>query len=109
VGDKRQRKNKIYCVAGDNVNYVKPDRINVADLSKEIIFTFRVKNPDRRVLIQLKDETNRVIYKRKKRYVIPSEMIELSINLKEHDINPTCSQITVECIPRPEPLIDEED
>ncbi|TFF63725.1 MAG: pyridine nucleotide-disulfide oxidoreductase, partial [Promethearchaeota archaeon] len=108
-GKERERRNQIYCVAGDNVNYVKPDRINISDLSKEIVFTFRVKSPDRRVLIQFKDETNRIIYKKPKRYVIPSEMIEISLNLQENDINPTCNQITVEVIPRPEPLIDEEE
>ncbi|MEJ2249163.1 MAG: FAD-dependent oxidoreductase [Candidatus Lokiarchaeota archaeon] len=108
-GKERERKDQIYCVAGDNVNYVKPDRINISDLSKEIVFTFRVKSPDRRVLIQLKDETNRVIHKKSRRYVIPSEMIELNLNLQDQNINPTCSQITVEVIPRPEPLINEED
>jgi thioredoxin reductase len=46
---------KIMCLAGENVNYVKPDFINKEDLSKEIIFTFRVNFPDRRVQIQIKE------------------------------------------------------
>lgn len=108
-GKKKEREAKISCKAGANVNYVKPDYINTSDLEKDIVFTFRVREPDRRVQLQLKDETNRVIYKKSKRYVIPSEMVELKINLEKQGINPTCSQIIVESIPRPEPLIDEEE
>ncbi|MFX1233905.1 MAG: NAD(P)/FAD-dependent oxidoreductase [Promethearchaeota archaeon] len=93
---------------GENVNYVKPDVINKSDLSEDLIFTFRVSYPDRRVLIQFKDEENSVIYKRKKVYVIPSEMVELSINLKKEGICPNCQTVTVEVIPRPEVLIEED-
>ena len=96
------------CSAGENVNYVKPDLINRSDLSKDIIFTFRVKRPDRRLLIQFKDENNRIIYKRKRRYVIPSEMIELNLNLNELNIDQSCKGIEVEVIPRPEVLIEED-
>jgi len=98
---------QISCVPGENVNYVKPDLINNSDLSKDIFFTFRVKYPDRRVLIQLKDE-NGIIYKKKKIYVIPSEMLELNINLQKLEINPSCKRIELEVIPRPEVLIEEE-
>ena len=98
----------IKLVSGDNVNYVKPDLINKNDLSNDIIFTFRVSYPDRRVLIQFKDEENSIIYKRKKIYVIPSEMVELSINLEKQGIKPDCKTITVEVIPRPEVLIEED-
>jgi len=97
----------IKCVPGENVNYVKPDIINRHDISQEIVFTFRVKYPDRRVLVQFKDESNNIIYKRKKIYVIPSEMIELNLNLGETNINPACKSITIEVIPRPEVLIEE--
>jgi len=100
---------KIHCTAGENVNYVKPDYINASDLNKQVIFTFRVKQPDRRVQIQIKDEANKVLYKRKKRYVIPSEMVELKLNLENLEINPTCSELTIDVIPKPEPLIDEEE
>ncbi|MFW9771560.1 MAG: NAD(P)/FAD-dependent oxidoreductase [Candidatus Thorarchaeota archaeon] len=93
---------------GENVNYIKPDVINKSDLSEDLIFTFRVSYPDRRVLIQFKDEENSVIYKRKKVYVIPSEMVELSINLKKEGISPNCQTVTVEVIPRPEVLIEED-
>ncbi|MFX1322483.1 MAG: NAD(P)/FAD-dependent oxidoreductase [Promethearchaeota archaeon] len=103
-----KEKEIITCLAGENVNYVKPDIIRKRDLENDIIFTLRVNYPDRRVLIQLKDNNNNVIYKRKKVYVIPSEMVELNVNLKKNDIDPKCKSITIEVIPRPEVLIEEE-
>jgi len=107
-GKELKKKEIIKCVPGENVNYVKPDIINKQDISQEIVFTFRVKYPDRRVLVQFKDESNNVIYKKKKIYVIPSEMIELNLNLGEANINPACKSITLEVIPRPEVLIEED-
>ncbi|TFG06967.1 MAG: FAD-dependent oxidoreductase [Promethearchaeota archaeon] len=98
---------QIKCVPGENVNYVKPDLINKKDLQKEIIFTFRVRYPDRRILIQLRDE-NGVIYSKKKVYVIPSEMNELNINLEKIGIDPECKEIQIEVVPRPEVLIEED-
>ena len=41
----------IKCISGENVNYVKPDRINKRDLPEKIIFTLRAKYPDRRVSV----------------------------------------------------------
>jgi len=107
-GKELKKKEVIKCFSGENVNYLKPDIINKRNLSEEIIFTFRVKYPDRRVLIQFKDENNSIIYQRKKIYVIPSEMLELNINLEESGINPDCKSITIDVIPRPEVLIEED-
>jgi thioredoxin reductase len=107
-GKKIEKKDHIPCKPGENVNYIKPDLINRNELSKDIIFTFRVKRPDRRLLIQIKDEKNKIIYKRKRRYVIPSEMIELKINLNEQQIDPDCKELEIEVIPQPEVLIEEE-
>jgi NADPH-dependent 2,4-dienoyl-CoA reductase/sulfur reductase-like enzyme len=102
-----KREDQIKCIAGENVGYVKPDIINREDLSNDIIFSFRVKYPDRRILIQIKDiDNNHILYNRKKVYVIPSEMIELNINFE--NINPNCKQIKIEVIPRPEVLIEED-
>jgi len=103
-----KKKETIKCIPGENVNYVKPDIINKRNLSEEIIFTIRVKYPDRRVLIQFKDENNSIIYKRKKIYVIPSEMLELNINLEESGIKADCKSITIDVIPQPEVLIEED-
>ena len=105
---KIEKKDQIKCTTGENVSYIKPDLINRTDLSKDIIFTFRVKRPDRRLLIQFKDDKNKTVYKRKKIYVIPSEMIELKLNLREQQIDPDCKSLEVEVIPRPEVLIEED-
>ncbi|MFX0000558.1 MAG: NAD(P)/FAD-dependent oxidoreductase [Candidatus Hodarchaeota archaeon] len=105
---KKEKKDQIKCSSGENVNYIKPDLINRIDLSKDIIFTFRVKRPDRRVLIQIKDENNKIVFKRKRRYVIPSEMLELKINVGELQIDSNCKNLEVEVIPRPEVLIEED-
>jgi len=101
-----ETKELIKCIAGANVNYVKPDHFNKSDQANDIIFSFRVKRPDRRILIQFKDQNNKVIFKRKRRYVIPSEMIELNLNLKELEIPQDCKSLEVEVIPQPEVLID---
>ncbi len=100
---------KIKCLAGDNVNYVKPDFINKEDLDKEIIFTFRVNFPDRRVQIQIKDKENNVIFKRKKVYVIPSEMVELKIKFDKLENKIESDSLIIEVIPRPEVLIEEDE
>jgi thioredoxin reductase len=100
---------KIQCRAGENVSYVKPDYINVKDLSEKVVFTFRVREPDRRVQIQIKDENNQVKYKRRKRYVIPSEMVELELDMETLEIDSTCDHLTIGVIPRPEPLIDKKE
>ena len=105
---KIERKEIINCIAGENVNYVKPDLINQSDLSKDVIFTFRVKRPDRRLLIQFKDDKNRIIYKRKRSYVIPSEMLEIKLNLSEFNVDSNIKSIEIEVIPRPEVLIEED-
>ncbi|MFX1502262.1 MAG: NAD(P)/FAD-dependent oxidoreductase [Promethearchaeota archaeon] len=107
-GKKIEKKKQIECTTGENVNYIKPDLINKGDLDKDIIFTLRVKRPDRRNLIQFKDDKNKILYKRKRRYVIPSEMLELKLNLSELKIDNDCKEIMVEVIPRPEVLIEED-
>ncbi|MGQ4875467.1 MAG: NAD(P)/FAD-dependent oxidoreductase [Promethearchaeia archaeon] len=106
-GKERGKEEFIYCIPGENVNYVKPDFIRKSDLDKDIIFTLRVREPGIRKVVQFKDHENNIFYKRNKIHVIPSEMIEISINLKKVNLNPDCGQITVEVVPRPEVLIEE--
>jgi thioredoxin reductase len=105
---KIERVEKIECKAGENVSYVKPDLINRSDLSQDVIFTFRVKRPDRRLLIQFKDDKHRILYKKKRRYVIPSEMLEINLNLNENKIASNTKSIEIEVIPRPEALIEDD-
>ncbi|TFG20780.1 MAG: FAD-binding protein [Promethearchaeota archaeon] len=108
-GKEIKREKQIKCVPGENVGYIKPDLVNVLDLSKEIMFTLRVKYPDRRIQIQFRDkENNQLVYKRNKVYVIPSEMVEIKLNLKENQIDPGCQHLIIDVVPRPEVLIEEE-
>ena len=97
----------IKCLPGDNVIYVKPDIINKQNLSEKVIFTLRARYPDRRILIQLKDQNNNVIYKKKKVYVIPSEMVEIELESKELTLD-SIKSIKIEMVPRPEVLIEED-
>lgn len=107
-GRKTEESEYIKCKPGENVNYLKPDLIKKSDISEGIIFNFRVNQPDRRILIQFKDDKNKIVHKRKKRYVIPGEMIELKLNLNEFQIDPNCKNLTVEVVPRPEVMIEED-
>lgn len=107
-GKKLPEKEQILCIPGNNVNYVKPDLVNKSDVSKEILFTFRVKNPERRVLVQFKDSTNKILYSKKKLYVIPSEMNEIKLNLQESNVNLACDRLEIEVITQPEVLIEED-
>jgi thioredoxin reductase len=97
----------VKCAPGENVNYIKPDRINMQNLSEKIIFTLRARYPDRRILVQLKDQNNNVIYKKKKVYVIPSEMVEIELEPKDLPLD-SLKTIEIEIIPRPEVLIEED-
>ncbi|MFX0008791.1 MAG: NAD(P)/FAD-dependent oxidoreductase [Candidatus Hermodarchaeota archaeon] len=108
-GKKLKELGHIECTAGENVNYVKPDLINKRDLAQDIIFTFRVNYPDRRINIQFRDENGNIVYTRKKVYVIPSEMNELVMNLDTIDVNKETKTLKVEVVPRPEVLIEEEE
>jgi len=107
-GKEEEEVGSIKCTSGENVGYVKPDLIPKSELEKDIIFTFRVKKPDRRIQIQFKDENNKILYKKKRRYVIPSEMLELKLNLSDLQIDTTSKKIIIEVIPRLEVLIEED-
>ncbi|MFX0135414.1 MAG: NAD(P)/FAD-dependent oxidoreductase [Candidatus Hodarchaeota archaeon] len=108
-GKDLKRDDQIKCIAGENVGYIKPDIINKNDLSKEVLFTFRVRYPDRRIQIQIRDkENNKIVYKRNKVYVIPSEMVDLKIKFNEYGLDAGCQNLIVDVVPRPEVLIEEE-
>ncbi len=107
-GKNIKREKRINIIPGENVNYVKPDFINNSDLGKDIFVTFRVGAPDRRIQIQIRDNSNNLVYKKNKIYVIPSEMVELSLNPQKLGISPECKQLKVDVVPRPEVLIEED-
>ncbi|MFW9822029.1 MAG: NAD(P)/FAD-dependent oxidoreductase [Candidatus Thorarchaeota archaeon] len=105
---KKEKEDYIKCKSGENLNYVKPDLIRRSEFSKDIIFHFRVNQPDRRIFIQFKDDKNKIVYQKKRKYVIPSEMIELKLNLSDLQIDTDCKSLNVEVIPRPEVMIEDD-
>ncbi|MFX1456207.1 MAG: NAD(P)/FAD-dependent oxidoreductase [Promethearchaeota archaeon] len=107
-GKEKVKEGYIKCKSGENVNYVKPDLIRRSEFSMDIIFHFRVNQPDRRIFIQFKDDKNKIIYQKKRKYVIPSEMIELKLNLSDLQIDTDCKSLRVEVIPRPEVMIEDD-
>jgi len=108
-GKELKDQEKIICIPGENVNYVKPDYINKSDFLHDIIITFRINYPDKRIQVQLKDSNNNIVYKRNKVYVIPSEMVELNINLEKQGLNLESESITIDVVPLPEVLIEEDE
>ncbi len=76
---------KIKTVAGENVLYIKPDIIENLDEDKEIQFSFRPRKPAENVQINFISKDH-VINRRKKKYVIPSEMEIIKVRLKVAEI-----------------------
>jgi len=65
---------------GWNVGYVKPERLDNLSSEKVVEISFRVKVPQQNVRIDLITE-GKIIYSRKSKFVIPSEMNILKIKL----------------------------
>lgn len=83
--DKLDPANSIQLSAGDDVGYVKPDRIdNPSDLTGFQI-SLRVKNPRSNIRTILVSE-GKEIYTRRHRFVLPSEMLHLKPKLKMEDL-----------------------
>jgi len=70
---------------GNNVGYVKPDRIDGIDKEQVVEFSFRVRNPRNNVKIELL-AGDKVLYSKKSKFVIPSEMIILKPKIKPEDL-----------------------
>ncbi len=78
-------------IAGENVLYVKPDRIDCLTEDKVLHLSFRVKNPKsniRSILIS----KDKMIFNKRHKFVVPSEMILLDVKLIQREIG---RQITV--------------
>lgn len=66
--------------AGWNVGYVKPERLDNMSCEKVVEISFRVKVPQQNVRIDLISD-GKIIYTKKAKFVIPSEMNILKIKL----------------------------
>lgn len=70
----------IETLPGQNVNYVVPERIGGLNEPKKVKFSFRVKDPHSNIRVELVSN-GRVIYSRRKRFALPSEMIHITPKL----------------------------
>jgi len=82
------QKNIVIAKPGSDVGYVVPERICGLKNSKEpyeVEFSFRVKNPRQNIIADIISK-GKVIYKRKQKFVLPSEMIHLKVKLNPDDV-----------------------
>ncbi|MHA1720489.1 MAG: NAD(P)/FAD-dependent oxidoreductase [Promethearchaeota archaeon] len=85
---KKARKEAILVKPGTNVGYVVPERIYGLRESKEpyeVEFSFRVKNPRKNIIAEILSD-GKIIYKRKQKFVLPSEMIHIKPKLNSTEI-----------------------
>ncbi len=61
-------------------------------------FHLRVKEPDRDVIIVIK-EVNKIVFQRVRTFVIPSEIIEVRTKFKPKMISPNCKELKIEVLP----------
>ncbi len=72
--------------------------MNFSNLENLLHFHLRVKEPDRDVIIVIK-EVNKIVYQRVRSFVIPSEMIEVRTKFKPEIISPNCRELKIEVLP----------
>jgi hypothetical protein len=73
-------KRSIKIIPGNNVGYIVPERVDVLTTPKKVQFSFRVKDPHSNIIAELVSN-GRVIYSRRKKFALPSEMIHISPKL----------------------------
>ena len=76
---------KITILPGENVGYVVPERIDDLSEEKVVKFSYRVKNPRSNIRTQLISD-GKIIYTRRHKFVLPSEMISIRAKLKPEDV-----------------------
>jgi thioredoxin reductase len=96
--NEKDKKDLIKIITGINVAYVKPDYVNFSNIQNLLHFNLRVKEPDRDVIIVIK-EVNKIIYQRVRTFVIPSEMIEVRTKFKPGMVSPNCKELKFEVLP----------
>lgn len=78
----------IRTITGNNVGYIVPQRIDYLEAPKLIQFSMRPKVPDKNVIIEF-ESNGKVFFSRKLKHIIPSEMLNININLKPQEIEKT--------------------
>jgi NADPH-dependent 2,4-dienoyl-CoA reductase/sulfur reductase-like enzyme len=77
-------------ITGNNVGYTVPQRIDYLEEAKVVQFSLRPKVPDKNVQIEF-ESNGKIFFKRKLKHIIPSEMLNININLKPEEIGKTIS------------------
>ncbi|MHA1385280.1 MAG: NAD(P)/FAD-dependent oxidoreductase [Candidatus Helarchaeota archaeon] len=75
-GTRLDKKDLVKIVAGRNIGYVVPQQINRSSFNQELTFFMRVREPENNVELEIKAK-DQVLKKLKKKFVRPSEMIEV--------------------------------
>jgi len=75
-GTRLDKKDLVKIVAGRNIGYVVPQQINRSSFNQELTFFMRVREPENNVELEIKAK-GQVLKKLKKKFVRPSEMIEV--------------------------------
>ncbi|MHA1584023.1 MAG: NAD(P)/FAD-dependent oxidoreductase [Promethearchaeota archaeon] len=87
---------KIQVLPGENVGYVVPERIDELSKPKIIKFSYRVKNPRSNIKTEVISK-GKIIYSRRHKFVLPSEMIHIKPKLKPEDVG---KDLTIKVIER---------
>lgn len=78
---KQKLEKPIRIIPGENVGYVKPERVEYLDELANLTISFRVKNPRSNIRTILLSD-GKEVYTKRHRFVLPSEMIHLTPKLK---------------------------
>ena len=89
-----KRANSITVQPGENIGYVVPQRIDYANPDEKVVKLYmRVRKPDEKVLMVVKDNEDNLIAKFKKDTIAPGSMVSLSIPLMK--LTDTVHELTV--------------
>lgn len=78
LGNTIDMKSTLSVLCDSSINYVIPQKIRLENVEKTQEFLFRVKRPDKRVLIVLQDQ-EKEIARYKREYVFPAEMEKILV------------------------------
>ncbi|MBR3891524.1 MAG: FAD-dependent oxidoreductase [Bacilli bacterium] len=83
----------VECEAGNGLNYILPQRVNVANIDGSVEFKFRVRTPmeNKKIVVKLNGEVIRSIVKL---HLLPAEMETVSI--KKEMFNTDAGKLTIE-------------
>jgi len=101
IAQKKKAAQSINLIAGNNVRYVVPHRIEKENLKDEPIrLQMRVRQPmEEPVWVEVHDGDN-LITRKGERYVRPGEMVTVTLKPKDFDAIRKTDRLTVQVVPR---------